>query len=267
VVEPTVEDDNGTAAAFLRRKPRVRYVSSDAADGRLISPCKCKGSQKYVHEGCLWAWRQSRPLSERNFWRCPTCGFEYKMERLRWGRWISSRATRAALTLLVFVFTIFLLGFLGDPILNILADPVGMLADTVIDRFDDLEPLPEFHFDNEQPGWLDHFLKGFLSLGLLGFLKTLFAMSPFYWWNLRTGLGGRGRRRGGRDRLENINLAFIIVGAFTFLSLVWKGISYLSGLLLEKATQRVVDVHGDVDEDDQEAAGGPGEAPETRKDQ
>ena len=39
--------------SFLEPRPQVYYVSEDPALGRLIRPCKCKGSSRYVHEGCL----------------------------------------------------------------------------------------------------------------------------------------------------------------------------------------------------------------------
>ncbi len=155
-VEPTFEDDGGVAASFFNRGPQVKYVSSDPSDGRLISPCKCKGTQKYVHEGCLRAWRQSQPLSERNFWKCPTCGFEYRMERLRWARWISSRTTKAALTLVAFAVTVFLLGFIGDPILNLWFDPMGTLKETVLGAADPSETL-----DDEPDSWFTTFLRAF----------------------------------------------------------------------------------------------------------
>ncbi len=211
VVQPTVEEDASGAAAFFRGSPRVKYVSADPNDGRLISPCRCKGSQKYVHEGCLQAWRKSQPLSGRHFWKCPTCHFEYRMERLRWGRLISSRSTRAALTLAVFALTVFSLGFVADPIINLWFDPLGTISDTITGPVDGVGHFDEL--DNEEPeGWANHFLKGFFSLGLLGFLKTMLAASPFYWFNIR--IGGNRRRR---NRLENVNWMLVIIGAFTFL--------------------------------------------------
>lgn len=216
VVHPTVEDTGGV---FGGGRPRARYVSEDAELGRLMSPCKCKGSQRYVHEGCLQAWRQAAPLSDRNFWHCPTCGFTYRLERLRWGRWLSSRLLRVALTLVTLLFTVFLLGFVADPIIGIWLDPVGAITDSVVDVFDDLDATDDYPYDAEEPGdWLDHFLKGFFSLGLLGCVKAFFALSPWQWWNIRgSGLLGGGRRRGtGRDRLEDINLALVLIGVATF---------------------------------------------------
>jgi len=211
VVEPTIVDEPDGIGAFLRRKPRVKYESTEEDGGRLFSPCKCKGSQKYVHEGCLQAWRNAGPRNDRNSWKCPTCAFEYKLERLVWGRMLSRPLVRVSLTLAILVLTVFLLGFVGDTIINLWLDPFGTIQDTVMG--DGGIPLPAYE-DDEEGDWLDHFLKGFLSLGLLGFVKTLWTMNPIYYWMNR----GRGRRRGGgRDRIEGLNLAIVIIGVFTFL--------------------------------------------------
>ncbi len=215
VVQPATELDDSIAAGLFNSKARVRYVSEDPELGRLISPCLCKGSQKYVHEGCLQAWRQAAPLSDRNFWQCPTCKFEYRLSRLRYGRWLPSKLLRAGLTLLVLLVTVFFLGFVADPIINFWVDPLGTVADTFSDTLDDIDAtgLYEGYDDDELDGWWFHFVKGFLSLGLLGVLKTFFASS--WTWFFRIG-GGRRRGRG-RDRMEDINLALVIIGIATFL--------------------------------------------------
>ena len=90
-VLPTYEPAPGNLASILSPSPSVSYVSSDPAAGRLIRPCKCKGSSRYVHEGCLQSWRHADPAyGKRNYWQCPTCGFRYRLERMRWASWISS---------------------------------------------------------------------------------------------------------------------------------------------------------------------------------
>lgn len=213
-VQPTTDIFDSLADRMFPSKARVRYVSEDPELGRLISPCKCKGSQKYVHEGCLQAWRRSAPLSDRNFWRCPTCNFEYRMQRLAWGRWLSSKTVAVVLTLLVFFFAVFLLGFIADPIINLWVDPVGTIVETIVD-LDDGYPV-----ENPEPGtWSFHFIKGILSLGVLGVLKTVFALGPFHWFSIRSGGIFGGRRRGtGRDRMENINMALVLIGVLTFLA-------------------------------------------------
>ena len=51
----------------------------------LISPCRCKGTQEFVHLTCLNSWRAISDNSQ-NF--CPTCQYEFKTE-------VSERSERA----------------------------------------------------------------------------------------------------------------------------------------------------------------------------
>lgn len=205
-VEPTFETPN-TATQYLRQKPRVRYVSEDPDLGRLFSPCKCKGSQKYVHEGCLRAWRGASPAN-RNLWECPTCKFQYRLQRLTWGTWASSKLVRAALTLLVLFLTVFLLGFVADPIIRFGSiGPLAMLAD-------EFEELEDWIPDEQPNSWWWHFTRGFFAVGFVGILKTLVSLGPWH-WNYR--FFGGARRRRGRDALEDVNLALVVVGVGVFL--------------------------------------------------
>ncbi|KAK1972173.1 hypothetical protein LZ32DRAFT_288874 [Colletotrichum eremochloae] len=253
VVHPTFEDPTAMGG-FMGRPPRPIYKSEDPESGRLISPCKCKGSQRYVHEGCLQAWRYADATATRNFFACPTCGYRYKLERLSWANRLQGTFAQILLTILIFVVSVFILGFIADPILNIWSDPIGAIADVaanVLEDIEALEPAPEIH---EEPGtWLEHFLKGFLSLGLLGFLKTILVMTPWQWWQLRSsGILGTTSRRGGtgRARVENMNMALVFLGAATFMWGVWKGVRKFSASALQRASDRVFDVGGDEDEDE-----------------
>ncbi|KAH6603902.1 zinc finger protein [Trichoderma cornu-damae] len=230
---------------------RPMYMSDDPELGRLLSPCKCKGSQKYVHEGCLNSWRLSNPTVKRNYWQCPTCKFSYRLVRLHWASMLSSKWAQAGLTLFLLAASIFVLGFLADPILGLWVDPVGTVSDAVTSVVTDIEALKSP--DWEPPTtWGEHFLKGFFSLGLVGIFKSMLAVSPWHWWNLRS-LTGTGRRQGsGRARVENISLVFVIIGALTALMGIWKGVKKLSERVLKNVSERVLDVgadDGDVDED------------------
>ena len=111
------------------------YTSSDPELGRLLSPCKCKGSQKYVHEGCLNAWRATNPMSDRVFWQCPTCKFTYRLTRLSWASMVSSKWAQIVLTAFTMLIGIFILGFIADPVMDLWFDPMGTIVDTVSDRF------------------------------------------------------------------------------------------------------------------------------------
>lgn len=87
-VQPTTHVPSENLPGFLQGAPNVTYEDEN---GRLIRPCLCKGSSKYVHEACLQAWRHADPsYGRRNYWQCPTCGFKYRLARLGWGRWVAS---------------------------------------------------------------------------------------------------------------------------------------------------------------------------------
>jgi RING-variant domain len=51
-----------------------RICFGDESEGRLISPCLCKGSMKYVHADCLDTWRHS---STNAFYECNQCKYKY----------------------------------------------------------------------------------------------------------------------------------------------------------------------------------------------
>ncbi|PHH90280.1 hypothetical protein CDD83_4081 [Cordyceps sp. RAO-2017] len=233
---------------------RPSYVSDDPELGRLLSPCKCKGSQKYVHEGCLNSWRLANPMAERNYWQCPTCKFNYRLARLHWASMLSSKWAQVTVTLAVLIVGIFILGFIADPILDLWFDPVGTISDTVTSVVSDVEAIRPPPFE-ESVSWTEHFAKGFFSLGFVGFIKSVVAMGPWQWLNLRTsGLLGSGRRRGtGRARMDNFNLVFVLIGAFTFLMAIWKAVRAISTRVLNNVSDKVLDVSeddGDEAEDD-----------------
>ncbi|KAF2172877.1 hypothetical protein M409DRAFT_49392 [Zasmidium cellare ATCC 36951] len=244
VVQPTFHNDTTSALPYVvQPPPRVTYESEDG--GRLLSPCKCKGSQRYVHEECLNAWRKADPMQKRNYWECPTCRYRYHLQRLTWSSWISSTSAQLGLTLLIFITSIFILGFIADPIINMYLDPVSTIATAG-------GPTGSLIYEDEPTTWLEHMIKGLASLGLLGFAKFLFSLSPFQ-FNVRTGglMGSRSAVGGsGRDRLQQLSWVSIVVGLITVLYAVWKGVRAWSRRTLESAGERVLDVPGTADDDD-----------------
>ena len=216
-VQPTYHQPSENIPGILQPDPTVTYDSEDPASGRLLRPCKCKGSSKYVHEGCLQQWRHADPgYGKRNYWQCPTCGFRYRLQRMTWGRWISSTTSQIVLTVSIFLLAIFLFGFVADPIINLYLDPYSTIS-SAGKLGAKLEPILT---DDGVTSWTEHFLKGLASLGLLSFVKFLFALSPWQWWNLRSsGIMSGGGRAGntGRDRLQNISWVVVLIGVGTFL--------------------------------------------------
>lgn len=147
------------------------------------------------------------------------------------------------------MITVFVLGFIADPIINLYLDPYH----TVMNAGGATGSLI---YEDEPATWVEHFAKGLASLGLLGFAKFLFTLHPL---NLlrHSGLGGGGGRAGntGRDRISQMGWIAILIGVITFLVAVWKAVRAWSRRTLEAAGERVMDVPGtsddfDDDEDD-----------------
>ena len=154
---------------------------------------------------------------------------------------------------------VFILGFFADPILNLYFDPWSTLmpwASSSRDYY--YEP------EDESDSWAEHFAKGFAGMGVLGFLKVI-VTSPLSYF--RVGGGGRGRATG-RDRYEQVSWIIILIGVGTFLAVcissdriwiiptdtgqaIYKGVRVWSRRTLERAGERVMDVQGDDDGDDE----------------
>ncbi|PYH48882.1 RING finger domain protein [Aspergillus saccharolyticus JOP 1030-1] len=249
-VYPTFPPPSEYIPGFLQPQQRVVYESSDPESGRLLRPCKCKGSSRYVHEGCLQLWRHSDPgYGKRNYWHCPTCGFYYRLERLRWARWISSTVMQLALTLAILLFTVFLLGFVADPIFNIFVDPVDPIVPPEIWDVRPVKPMVHIT-DDRKSSWTEHYLKGVASLGLLSCIKSVFAFSPWHGLTLRPSRflsGSSSGRNTGRNR---VGWLIIVIGVGTFLWAVYKGVRTWSCKVLETAGERVMDVPLPDDEDE-----------------
>lgn len=199
------------------RLPHVVYESTEPELGRLISPCKCKGSSRYVHEGCLRQWRMAAPSSDRNYWKCPTCGYQYRLERLQYAKLIQSLPSQIVLTIIVFVAAMFIMGFIADPIINAYLDPWGYLG--WFGGYDMFEYGEALRPSDEEPlTWSEHFFKGMAGLGVLGAFKMLFTSPLTYWRSIRIGGGSNtGRRSTGRDRANDLGWFVIIIGVATTL--------------------------------------------------
>lgn len=104
------------------------------------------------------------------------------------------------LTLGIFVFSVFILGFVAGPIINIAIN--SQFYWYQMPRGDYMND-PYLELD---PSWTAHFLKGFAALGLLSLVKVLGIVTTIF-----------RIRAPGRDRLANITWLVLLIGALTFL--------------------------------------------------
>ncbi|RIA99398.1 hypothetical protein C1645_747237 [Glomus cerebriforme] len=89
----------------------VISYSNSYDKGKLISPCKCKGSLQYVHIDCLNQWRHSNVREEASY-RCEVCKYEYKFYRPRIAKIFSSGFTLHFLSLSLLFSIIYLVSYI-----------------------------------------------------------------------------------------------------------------------------------------------------------
>lgn len=103
----TNPDAQAGSASTSEKQCRICFSGPEEEDalGRLISPCMCAGSMRYVHVSCINAWRGTG-ANAKAFMECPQCHFRYQIRRTR----ISGLATSTPILLL---FTFFLFSILS----------------------------------------------------------------------------------------------------------------------------------------------------------
>lgn len=80
---PTCRICLGEGTPISRSSPRPPQGSApfDAQDDRLISPCLCRGTVRYVHISCLQQWRRSAHGLSDSALRCGQCRYQYGVRR------------------------------------------------------------------------------------------------------------------------------------------------------------------------------------------
>lgn len=82
--------------------------SEEDANERLISPCACRGTMKYVHKSCLNAWRRHRKSGSTAC--CEYCLQPYQVKKNRWLGLLRHENLRRCLGIWVFLVLLQLLG-------------------------------------------------------------------------------------------------------------------------------------------------------------
>eukprot|EP00455_Lapot_gusevi_P024616 TRINITY_DN2566_c0_g1_i2.p1 TRINITY_DN2566_c0_g1~~TRINITY_DN2566_c0_g1_i2.p1 ORF type:complete len:220 (+),score=3.68 TRINITY_DN2566_c0_g1_i2:256-915(+) len=206
--------------------PQCRICHGDASEGRLISPCVCKGSMKYVHSTCLETWRRAS-VNPRSYFSCENCKYKYSFRRTAIASFMRQFWVLPCLTALLFFLTCWLFGYVVKIFIYMFADAAEYYGED--SRF--------LAFD------LNHFLHGAIGLGFVGIMSLCFGWANAL--NIRAFHfpGGGGGGGGGRSTIEAI-----IVGIFIFVGLckvVWSlyGIVQVwSELMLSKAEDMVENI-------------------------
>lgn len=194
--------------------------------GRLISPCRCRGTMKFVHVACLNSWRYTSP-NRKSVYQCDQCGYKYNFNRTKYAALVGSLYTRVRIpihssncqivsTIILFILAVFISGFIFKFILYITGAslPLSSISD-LLDLLFGIDPVDQmsgFDLDawgyqtpktlNEVffSGWWDaaHWASGVVGLALWGFVSVMTGLGAFgvhlRFGNWRRG-GGDGERR------------------------------------------------------------------------
>jgi hypothetical protein len=146
------------------------HENPNSANDRLLRPCKCSGSQRYVHESCLHSYRTHNLLQD-SYVKCPTCGYSYRLETSPLRGFLTHSATQVLATTTIVALSIFTGGYAAIPLLSLAVRFRQTLEYGVV-------VIPWYTADR---GWLDHFAQGAVLVGLTGVVAWLCDVVVMLW--------------------------------------------------------------------------------------
>lgn len=104
---------------------RICMEEDNTSSNPLISPCKCKGSMKYIHRNCLNNWRNTNNIA---FYECDICKYKYQFIRSTIASILRNEYIILLITMFTFIVISFILGLFIAPKLSV----AGTLSKYVI---------------------------------------------------------------------------------------------------------------------------------------
>ena len=254
---------SSSSADVLFSKATCRICFGGVEDenelGRLISPCMCKGSMRYVHRHCLDQWRTTS-TNKKSFYECDQCKYRYSFHRT-----LVASVLRTSLLLHI-------LALVGVTIVVLFASYLVLVLEMIYFKFlssngdnvllEDEEEDHDHHLNLEYfvetellilldnnlnlplmylPGLkLPHLVLGFALCGLTGFFYSSIGFIPFF-------IGGNNRTRVG-------GIVFVVlIGIIRMFMSTYSLFKKWSGRVLESAENIVLEV-GDPYEYEEDAS-------------
>ncbi|ORX55859.1 hypothetical protein BCR36DRAFT_320399 [Piromyces finnis] len=210
-------------------------VNDVLESGKLISPCKCKGSMKYVHVNCLNEWRLAS-ANKASYYQCDQCKYKYNFQRTKLANFISNKFSILLITILLTYLYIFFTGFVFKAIIQLKNYKIGVFE------------FPKISFFNIG---LEHHFYGFCAIGVYGALKMTFS----YLFDVTAITNDlfrlvRRRRRNNRDDDELTIIILLVVGLIKFMYDEYKDVYKKSKESLTILEERILEVDDDDNNDD-----------------
>lgn len=213
-------------------------VNDILESGKLISPCKCKGSMKYVHVNCLNEWRLAS-ANKSSYYQCDQCKYKYHFQRTKLANFISNKFSILLITIFITYLYIFFTGFILKTIIILKNYKIGSIE------------FPKVGVFNIG---LEHHFYGFCTVGIYGFLKMTFSRI----FNLTTLTNDivtltRRNKRNNRNDDEITLIILLIIGCIKFMYDEYKAVYEKSKKTLTILEERILEVDEDDDEEDRKS--------------
>jgi len=234
---------------------RICYMGPEA--GKLISPCLCRGSIRYVHATCLHQWRNSAQTPNA-FYECNMCKYRYCIRRALIAQILRSALILNILSFIIVGILVVITAFTLRAVDENFAS--RQMAKAVTPSFDELRSqsfvgdigTKTIHLNPDVIDFLEkvflsswlwdltgaHILMGVVGLGTLGWLFSFWLYAPLIM---------------GQDRNWNWGILpiLLLIGIFKICSIVFNIVKFISGVYLRGAENLIVEA-GDPVRDTQD---------------
>jgi len=161
----------GSSATPIEDEPVCRIcqcTEAEAAEqGRLFTPCRCKGTMRFIHQGCLETWRKMSSNAASST-HCDQCAYAYRIQKKGVASFISARGVVCAAALVFFCLGIFLAGFVVRWVRIAWDAPAGMKGGDVETAMEEAMGKV-MSLDHLWENWWEHVQWGCIGIGILGF--------------------------------------------------------------------------------------------------
>eukprot|EP00434_Breviolum_minutum_P036610 symbB.v1.2.032442.t1/scaffold3895.1/size70954/9 len=222
-------------------QPTCRICFAGAESGRLISPCLCSGTMRFVHIECLNMWRASSANPQSSF-RCDQCQFKYSVQRALYANILRSALVLHTVTMVVFSGIVLLCAYVcycihwlqkGDGDNQLFSDDfVEQLSNVTGIGDEDKQELTSFITRMNE--WtifgipFVHLMHGLTMVGLSGCNSLGFFLSQ--------------QATSDSNPLPVISALMIIAGLFRVFYSLYRFVTLLSGKVLESAESMILDI-------------------------
>jgi len=259
------------------KKCRICLDGEEPSLGRLIKPCKCNGSIRYVHVVCLNRWRHASP-SRSAFFQCPQCRYKYHFARTHVVGMATSPFVISFFSLNLFIVLVFAASFVGsfflryfddldssyDPYSSWFYNPITASRDLIAYAIRVMDETAEDTLMAPSSGKMDwsrssplkmtdthpsiparlarRFILGLGVVGITGFVQWIWSMSLtgfMRFWGFR---GQRDRRNRERSALSLIIIVFVLAGAARALMQVYRLVERKAKQWLLRAEYNILEV-------------------------